>query len=1197
GTSFDPENYTIAAPESWEAVTIAVYPVAIANDAPVNLQAQITDLDDTDDLHAQRVNYTLTYNVSDAQGFADIDYAEISIIQTAATRATFRYDEDTDTFTTQAGDAAWELNTALSSASEGGNWVNMTFRFTAEWDAIEEADLELSGYVVDDEPESDTDELQTNYFDVITDLVTSSIEFTDANDPDRVDVSDSVTCDFSVRYVTEPGSGTAGAFYPPDDEFTEISVYDEADATLGTDTTIVNGDGQATGTAKSTVETENYNLYVDMADADYTDAEETLTEQLITDNIEIVSVAFDDSRVDISSSAEVRYVLRYNYDDVQFDGGDGSIVGFTWDGVNTWWDKAVTAPASPSAELYDENDLGALTDSNYGLTVYEDDAGANLIGDRINFRTATFETTDNRINNDTNGEWYCELEYEYDNVEVDDGSVTLNTGTMTWDSGVDHRWEYTFGLGDVGDESRNVASVSGNTEGITALNSAVTSDSETIIYDRIVAYWEQVNDTRENINENVEYRIRAVLDYDDEVIGAADSLSSSWGALTWDGGNSWWEIAHSEASVGSYSITVSSGSEVDYGITLFAENITETTVIYDRIEAYWEQINETDARVNTDVNMQWRIKAVLDYDDEEIGSGDSITSSWGALTWDPGNSWWEIDHTESTVNAYQISLTAGSEVGYGISAFSENITEANGIFDEQQVQTLGANNTNPITGEYVTIWATVQSAYDGHVLGSGDSFTLKDSDSNNYPMTYNGTYWENVTKEDSPVARTVNTYDSVSEVTYDITILDMDGNSVVITWGDVNSVPVNLQASITDMDDTDNVYAQITGNYTLTYNVSDADGFADIDYAEISINQSASIRATFRYDEDTDTFTIQAGDSAWELDIASCSATESGDWVNMTFRFSAEWDATEEASLELTGYVVDDEPESDTDELQTDYFDVVTDLLVSGFAVDDDRGDLSQSLTVSGTVYYADDPGSGTPTTFYPPDDEFTSVDIHKADHTEEGTDSSIVNGAFSASVTAEATVGLETYHAWIDMADADYTDGDESPTDTFISDQIVAYWEQVSDSRDNINDNVEWRIRAVLDYDDEALGSGDTITSSWGVLTWDVVNSWFDRDNSESVVGAYQITLTAGSETGYSISSFSENITETSVIFDRIVAYWEQLNDTRTNINDNIEWRVRAVLDYDDHVLGSGDTLSSNWGALTWDGGNSWWEIAHTES
>ncbi|GAH46260.1 unnamed protein product, partial [marine sediment metagenome] len=372
------------------------------NNVPTNVAGSITDRDDTDNLYAQKDWYTGSSVCSDADGFADIDYCEFRLKQDAATRAIFRYDEDTNTFTIQEGETEWDLDTGGSSANESGNNITITWKFKPQWDATQENDLEIELYVVDDEPESDTDTAQSNYVDVITDLVT-----TFSIDDDRGNVSQSITASGNVTY-------SGSSLYPPDAEFTSVSVYDSGNNNEETDSTIVNGAWSVTFNAPAAVGTDTYNLYINMADADYTDGEETTpTDTFITDRMEVVSVAFDDSRIDVSGSAEVRYVLKYDYDDVAFDGTKGSITGFTWDGGNGWWDKAITGSATVGSENYDENDLGAITDNNYGITAKEDDAGIDIITDRI--RILSLTTVDPRININTQGTWYATAELEHDN--------------------------------------------------------------------------------------------------------------------------------------------------------------------------------------------------------------------------------------------------------------------------------------------------------------------------------------------------------------------------------------------------------------------------------------------------------------------------------------------------------------------------------------------------------------------------------------------------------------------------------------------------------------------------------------------------------------------------------------------------------------------------------------------------------------
>lgn len=487
-----PDTVSYYTDEVWGWVTVE----AVANNPPTNDKCEITDLDDTDDLYAQKQLYTIDYDVNDPDGFADLDYAEVRFKQGASTRAIFRYDEDTDTFSVESGSSEWTLD-GTSSANEASTYINITMKVAAQWDATEEADLEIECYVVDDEPESDTDTMQSDYFDVITNLVTNSIECTDSNGPDRVDVSSSIQIDFSVRYSDEPLSGTPSSYYPPDAEFTSISVYDTGDNNKGTDSSIVNGAGSVSFNAESSVTNMNYNLYIDMSDADYSDGEESTTETVISDQIEIVSVAFDDSRVNINTAAEVRYVLQYDYDDASFEGGDGSIVGFTWDAINSWWDKSVISPSSPSAETYDENDLGALTDSNYGLTVYEDDAGSNLIGDRIIILTLTTNNSSPSVDE------YVELrvtaELEYDNHPIDDGTndalnlVDATSPSMTWD-GVDSRWEVEDTRSSPEVVTFDEVTGSEDTYGITAINmdgkSVIVTWGEVAGYYYLTVYFE-----------------------------------------------------------------------------------------------------------------------------------------------------------------------------------------------------------------------------------------------------------------------------------------------------------------------------------------------------------------------------------------------------------------------------------------------------------------------------------------------------------------------------------------------------------------------------------------------------------------------------------------------------------------------------------------------------------------------------------
>ena len=280
----------------------------------------------------------------------------------------------------------------------------------------------------------------------------------------------------------------------------------------------------------------------------------------------MVSVSFDDSRIDVGADAEVRYKLQYDYDDVAFDDTKGTVTGFTWDSGNNWWDKAITASSSVGSTNYDETDI-SFTDSTYGLTAIEDVAGADLITDRITFLNNTLETTDSRLNYNDNGKWYAKLKYEYDDSEVTDGSVSLNTGSMTW-YGTDLRWEYTYSKGSVGAETKNIASVAGNTYGITALNSAVTSDSETIVFDRIKILTLSAVDANISVGDEGIWYATAELEYNNYGLGSGDSFTLSGYAFSWNSTDNRFEATDNKSSAQTVTInSFDSGSEATYGIT------------------------------------------------------------------------------------------------------------------------------------------------------------------------------------------------------------------------------------------------------------------------------------------------------------------------------------------------------------------------------------------------------------------------------------------------------------------------------------------------------------------------------------------------------------------------------------------------------------------------------------------------------
>jgi hypothetical protein len=243
--------------------------------------------------------------------------------------------------------------------------------------------------------------------------------------------------------------------------------------------------------------------------------------------------------------------------------------------------------------------------------------------------------------------------------------------------------------------------------------------------------------------------------------------------------------------------------------------------------------------------------------------------------------------------------------------------------------------------------------------------------------------------------------------------------------------PVNGAASITDRDDTNNIYAMkklYTGS-SVHSDASDADGYTDINYVEFRLKTGGgTTRVAFRYTRGTNTFSITFGSASWVLDATS-SASGSGNDLTVTWKFKSKWNAVEESGLNIEVYVIDSAGADATNTAQTSYVDVVTRLVTSSLTITNAL-DVGGALHVTGNLRYGNDPGSNTESSFYPPNAEINSVAAHDASDASKGT-ASISDGAFDISFTQPSGSTSYTYHIYVDYADASGTDADAVDGDT----------------------------------------------------------------------------------------------------------------------------------------------------------------------
>jgi len=285
-----------------------------------------------DNCYAQRRWYYVNVTYTDTNGCTDFDHVRLDIKPPGLSPvAIFYYGEANNTFWKGGSEPGkWTLDTSLGLFTKIENDIIAVWKFMPNWDATEFSNMDFILNCEDDQEVTDQDTNDAN-FDVVTTLLTNSIECDDSDNPDRVGIGSTIDMPFEVRYADEPSSNTPSSYYPPDAEFTSVSVYR---TTLkyelaGTNSSIVNGDGSVSFEVLPTVGSYDYQLNVTMADGDYGVGGDTsltnLNETVIADKIRInwssnqysidegteMTISLDDVVYDYDSVAAASY--QYNY--------------------------------------------------------------------------------------------------------------------------------------------------------------------------------------------------------------------------------------------------------------------------------------------------------------------------------------------------------------------------------------------------------------------------------------------------------------------------------------------------------------------------------------------------------------------------------------------------------------------------------------------------------------------------------------------------------------------------------------------------------------------------------------------------------------------------------------------------------------------------------------------------------------------
>jgi len=244
--------------------------VAISiDDRPYIVSGSISDMDTTDNIYAMRKYYSFVVTARDRDGATDIDKVYLKALNGTSTVFEVRATDLTgaNAYAIYSNSTIIDLDTGSCTFAEGGNDGIATFLIRTEWDMPDYTNLELEAYVEDSTGDNNGwENIQTNYFDTVSRLTTNNFQ---AN---ATYITQGVPSELTgtVYYADDPLSNTSSAFYPPNAQFTAVHIYNSTEFSMGSDTSIVNGQFSVIFTVADASKANTYHVYLDLID-DYTD--------------------------------------------------------------------------------------------------------------------------------------------------------------------------------------------------------------------------------------------------------------------------------------------------------------------------------------------------------------------------------------------------------------------------------------------------------------------------------------------------------------------------------------------------------------------------------------------------------------------------------------------------------------------------------------------------------------------------------------------------------------------------------------------------------------------------------------------------------------------------------------------------------------------------------------------------------------
>ncbi|RKZ24885.1 hypothetical protein DRQ26_06815, partial [bacterium] len=330
------------------------------------------------------------------------------------------------------------------------------------------------------------------------------------------------------------------------------------------------------------------------------------------DKVIITAMTVVDGRINVGATAEIHVTAELSHLDHALGSGDTLVIdGHTllYDSMEGYFYYRPTE----TGVCQNTYTVGSATEATYGITALDTNGhSVSVIWDQVTVRG--YSVADTRVNIGTQVTIQVTLEYEYDDTDVTDGTVTINglTATYTGSNGV---WYIQVTEDSVTAHIYNEVACSGNIYGITSVNQ--NGKSITVIWDQIVVQKYMVADDHMNVGDSIP--IDVMLNYSYDSAPVVDGAVTINGVTATHQGNGVWRITRALSLVGDEVYNTVSCTGNAYGITAVDQNGQSQTVIWDRI--WVVGYNVADTRVNIGTNVAVDVTLQYEYDNSSVVDG------------------------------------------------------------------------------------------------------------------------------------------------------------------------------------------------------------------------------------------------------------------------------------------------------------------------------------------------------------------------------------------------------------------------------------------------------------------------------------------------------------------------------------------------------------------------------------------------